>query len=237
MIPILAYANFTKPFKLHIDTCGSGLGAVLYQTLDDGTDAITAYASRSLSKAEIHYPNHKLDFLTLKKTMFEKFHEYLYGSTFDVYTNNNPLMYIPTIAKLDAVSHQWAASLANYNFQLYYRAGKTNSDADALSRVSLPRCVPKVLGTHHQVTAVAVQAMQETILEAPMSPTEAYSCDLCILDPIEDGPQVACMTTDDWHQGQRTDPALGLVMVRMQDGMLGQRLLEPTDPPKLWQLL
>ena len=30
--PILAYANFTKPFKLHTDACGAGLGAVLYQT-------------------------------------------------------------------------------------------------------------------------------------------------------------------------------------------------------------
>ena len=24
--PILAYANFTKPFKLHTDACGTGLG-------------------------------------------------------------------------------------------------------------------------------------------------------------------------------------------------------------------
>ena len=30
--PILAYADFTQPFKLHTDACGSGLGAVLYQT-------------------------------------------------------------------------------------------------------------------------------------------------------------------------------------------------------------
>ena len=30
--PILAYADFTKPFKLHTDACGTGLGAALYQT-------------------------------------------------------------------------------------------------------------------------------------------------------------------------------------------------------------
>ena len=47
------------------------------------------------------------------------------------------------------MSHQWVACLANYNFQLYYTAGKTNIDVDALLRVSWPGCVPNTLGTHH----------------------------------------------------------------------------------------
>ena len=72
---ILAYAHFTKPFKLHIDACGSGLGAVLYQTHKDGTDTVIAYASRSLSKAESHYLAHKLEFLTLKWAVVKTFHE------------------------------------------------------------------------------------------------------------------------------------------------------------------
>ena len=70
--------------------------------------------------------------------MVEKFHEYLYGLTINVYTNNNPMMYVLTMAKLDATSNCWVASLANYNFQLYYRAEKTNIDADSLLRVTWP---------------------------------------------------------------------------------------------------
>ena len=112
--------DFNQPFKLHTDACGSDLGAVLYQTHKDGTDAVIAYASRSLAKAESHYPAHKLEFLSLKWVVAEKIHEYLYGLTFNIYTDNNPLTYILTTAKLDAASHCWVASLANYNFQLYY---------------------------------------------------------------------------------------------------------------------
>ena len=134
-MPILAYADFTRPLKLHTDACRSGLGAVLYQTHDNGMDAVIANASRSLTKAESHYPAHKLEFLTLKWAVIEKFHEYLYGSAFDVYTDNNPLTYILMMANLDAASHCRVAILANYNFQLYYRAGKTNIGVDALLSV------------------------------------------------------------------------------------------------------
>ena len=120
MAPIHACADFTKPFKLHTDAYGSGLGAVLYQTHKDGTDAVIAYASRSLSKAESHYPVHKFEFPALKWMVVEKFHEYLYGLTFDMYRDNNPLTYVLNTAKLDAVSHCWVANLANYNFRLHY---------------------------------------------------------------------------------------------------------------------
>ena len=44
--------------------------------------------------------------------------KYLYGSSFDVYTDNNPLTYVLMTAKLDAVTHHWVSNVANYNFQL-----------------------------------------------------------------------------------------------------------------------
>ena len=104
-VPILACADFTQPFKLHTDACGSGLGAILYQIHEDSKDAVTAYASGNLTKAKFHYSTHKLEFLALKWDVFEKCHEYLYGSTFDIYTDNKPLTYVLTTAKLDALSH------------------------------------------------------------------------------------------------------------------------------------
>ena len=140
-----------------------------------------AYVSRSLSKAESHYPAHKLEFLALKWAVVTKFHEYLYGSTFDVYTDNNLLTYVLTTAKLDAASHCWVASLANYNFRLHYLAGTTNIDADALFRVSWSECMPGNLGTSLKVTAAAVRAIQEAALEKPVCPIEAYSYDLHVV--------------------------------------------------------
>ena len=149
-------------------------------------DAIISYTSRSLSKTEAHYSVHKLEFLALKWAVVKKFHECLYGSTFNIYTDSNPLTYILTTMKLNAVSHHWVASLANYKFWLHYRVGKTNINADALSRVSWPNHMTNTTGMYQQVTATVVQAVEEATLRGPVSCIKAYKCNLCILDPIKD---------------------------------------------------
>ena len=131
--PVLAYADFTKPFIVHTDASGQGLGAALYQ-VQEGKERVVCYASRGLRPSEKNYPAHKLEFLALKWAVSDKFHEYLYGNSFEVRTDNNPLTYVLSTAKLDATSHRWLASLATYNFKLVYRSGKSNGDADGLSR-------------------------------------------------------------------------------------------------------
>ena len=133
--PILAYADYKKPFRLNTDASTSGLGAVLYQKQDDDSERVIAFASRTLTKTERNYDAHRLEFLALKWAVTERFHEYLYGGRFEVYTDNNPLTYVLTSAKLDAASQRWVASLANYDFKIHYRSGKSNADADGLSRI------------------------------------------------------------------------------------------------------
>ena len=197
--------------------------------------AVIAYASRSLNKAESHYPAHKLEFLALKWEVVEKFHEYLYGSTFDVYTDNNPLTYVLTTTKLDAASHHWVVSLANYNFRLYYQVGKTNIDADALSRVSWPECMPDNLGTSLKVNAAAIRAIQEAALDQPACPIEAYSYDFHVLGAVQDSQQVAQMALDHWQQAQEVDPVLGIIIKRLREETLEQDWCKKTDSPKLNQ--
>ena len=100
--PVLTYADYTKPFKVHTDASEHRLGAVLYQDQDDGTTRVIAFASCSLSNAEARYHSSKLEFLALKWSICDHFHEYLYGAHFEVFTDNNPLTYMLTTAKLDA---------------------------------------------------------------------------------------------------------------------------------------
>ena len=116
--PILPYANYKKPFQLHTDASDLGLGAVLYQRDDDNQQRVIAFASHSLSNSEKNYPAHKLEFLALKWVITDRFHEYLYGGQFDVYTDNNPLTYILKSAKLDATGQRWVASLAQKEMAL-----------------------------------------------------------------------------------------------------------------------
>ena len=133
--PILAHANYKKPFKLYTDASENGLGAVLYQKQDDGMDCVIVYASQTLSKSEKNYDANILEFLALKWSVTERFHEYLYSGHFEVYMDNNPLAYILTTTKLDVTRQRRVASLANYNLRISYRSGKLNVEVDALSRI------------------------------------------------------------------------------------------------------
>ncbi len=137
--PVLAYPNFELPFVLHTDASEQGRGAVLYQQQESRLRVI-GYGSRTLTPAERNYKLHsgKLEFLALKWAVCEKFSDYLfYAPHFTVFTDNNPLTYVLKTAKLNAVGHRWVGELADFRFDIRYRPGKANADADMLSRCPL----------------------------------------------------------------------------------------------------
>lgn len=53
---------------------------------------------------------------------------------FQVITDHNPLRYLET-ANLGAVEQRWVAQLSEFNFEVCYKPGRQNVNADVLSRI------------------------------------------------------------------------------------------------------
>ena len=134
--PILAYPDYNKPFILETDASLKGLEAVLMQEDDDGNFCVISYTSHTLKPYErsMHnYSSAKLELLALKWAVCDKFRDYLIGSKFTVLTDNNPLTYVHT-SHLSMAQIRWLSHLMLFDFEIKYRAGKTNQAADALSQ-------------------------------------------------------------------------------------------------------
>ena len=206
--PILAYPDFDLPFILHTDASITGLGAVLYQR-QDGADRVIAYASRRLSPSECNYPAHKLEFLALKWAVCAKFRSYLLGSKLEVFTDNNPLTYVMSTAKLDAATSRWIAELSNFEFSISYRAGRLNKDADALSRIPWPACMAGHMN-QEETDAVLVACLQPTehLETLPVNST-VFAGTLCRTAPSGLLLKTQMITSNhDWRVIQESDPLL-----------------------------
>ena len=131
--PVLAFADFHKPFLLETDTSGDGLGTVLSQKQEDGRYHPVTYTSQGLKGGELRYHSSKLEFLTLKWAITEQFCKYLQYQPFHMKTDNNPLTYVMSTPNLDTIGHRWVASLVGFNFTIEYLRGADNKVANALS--------------------------------------------------------------------------------------------------------
>ena len=152
-----------------------GLGAVLYQ--EHGVEKVNSYASWSLSKSGSKYMVHTLEFLSLKWAITDQCHEYLYGNTFDIYTDINPLTYVLSTARLEATGHRWIAGLANYNFHIHYKSGKSNTEADALSRIEWEKC-------DETIQVESIQAVVAAAIAGDLANIEAVSCSMQVGEPF-----------------------------------------------------
>ena len=222
--PVLAFADPNKPYVLHVDASFKGLGAVLYQSYPEGLRPV-AFASRKLSPSELNYPIHQLEFLSLKWAVVDKFHDYLYGAKFTVRTDNNPLTYVLTSAKLNATGHRWLASLATYEFDIQYRQGKNNIDADLLSRLpdgdvsreweDIP--LPGVKAICHRVN------VEEQVDLSPKYAIQLGAPPECVPDayahPVQmNGGALESLTRDDLIRAQNEDTWIGLVIKAVKKG-------------------
>ncbi|KAI8486535.1 hypothetical protein Bbelb_357700 [Branchiostoma belcheri] len=209
---ILAYPDFELPFILYIDASHDGLGAVLSQE-QKGIERVIAYASRGLKPTERNMDNYssfKLELLGLKWAVTEKFKDYLYGAKCTVYTDNNPLAHLST-AQLGAVEQRWAARLANFDFEIKYRPGKSNVNADVLSRIPAYSS-DKTEGEVEVVSAQVSRICCENYVSPspkPLSVTLSEIVGTGAFEPMSTLPEHA---QGDLSRQQRDDPVLDRVI-------------------------
>ena len=119
-------------FTLNTDASGLGIGATL-NVIRDGVELPVAFFSRQLQGAQKNYSATELEGLAMFKSIFF-FDHFLYGRRFSVYTDHQALVSLLKSKRLNKRLQGWMLKLLDFHFEVIYRPGRCNGDADGLSR-------------------------------------------------------------------------------------------------------
>ena len=177
--PLLVHFDLRKLVVVHCDASEYGLGVVLSHIMKDGSERPVSFGSRTLSLAERNYSTIEKEGLALVFAV-QKFHQYLYGNRFCMYTDHKPLLglfaetaALPTRAASRVI--RWALLLSAYNFELKYREGSKNGNADCLSRLPL-----SMRNGEASQRVVSVALME--LVKSPVTEVDLRQKTLC--DPV-----------------------------------------------------
>ena len=113
------------------------MGAILSQLNKEGVEHPICYASRSCNAAEQNYSSFDGECLAVVWAT-NHFRSYLFGNSFTLVTDHEPLKWIMTTQKLTGKLARWSLLLQEYDFTVEHRGGTANTNADCLSRYPLP---------------------------------------------------------------------------------------------------
>ena len=109
------------------------MGAVLSQSQDDGRVHPIAYASPSLDIHEKNYGVTELETLALVWAV-RYFCAYLLGHRTTVFMDHSACMSLLNHPRPSGKLARWALTIQDMDFVIKYRSGRSNTNADALSR-------------------------------------------------------------------------------------------------------
>lgn len=139
---VLTHFNPSLPIQLACDASPYGVGAVISHVFPNGEERPIAFASRTLNKAESNYAQLEREALSIVFGV-RKFHQYLYGRKFTLFTDHRPLTTIlgphtgiPSLAA--SRLQRWALLLSAHSYDIKYRKSDSHCNADGLSRLPLP---------------------------------------------------------------------------------------------------
>jgi hypothetical protein len=130
---VLRQPDFKREFILDTDASNTGIGAVLSQKFSDGEHPVI-YLSRRLRDAELNYSITEKELLAAMWAM-EQLHYYLYGRRFILRTDHKAILAYNAKGEVSSRRiERWYYRLENYSFEVRYRKGEDQGNADALSR-------------------------------------------------------------------------------------------------------
>ena len=134
--PVRQAPNFTKQFKLSVDACDEGIGAVLIQVGIDEIDHPVCYFCKTFDKHQKNYSIVEKECLALLMAL-QSFDVYLSSTVHKVlvFTDNNPLTFLHKMKNKNQRLLRWSLILQEYNLDIRHIRGKDNVIADTLSRV------------------------------------------------------------------------------------------------------
>ena len=126
---------------LDTDASDTGIGAVLSQMKDDGSEVVTAYASRSLSRPERRYYVTRKELLAVVEFVHHfRHYMYLLGREFTLRTDHNSLVWVRNFKEPEGQLARSLQKLEEYNFTIVHHRGALHSNADALSCIPCRQC-------------------------------------------------------------------------------------------------
>ena len=136
--PVLHLADAKKEYTVTCDASDYAVGAVLSQKYEDGEHPV-AYESRKMNSAEMNYPTHERELLAVIHAL-RTWRHYLAGQKFSVVTDHYSLQYLKTQPQLSKRQARWLDFIAEFDFNIVHKPGKSNVVADALSRLNVLDC-------------------------------------------------------------------------------------------------
>ena len=134
--PVLGVAYPSQPYVLQTDASEKGLGAVLSQINRQGEEHPIAYASRKLLPRETKYSIIEKECLAVVWAL-KFFHVYLYGQSFVIQTDHQPLAWLQRMRNANPRLTRWALAVQPHCLTMEHRPGKNKGNADDLSRGAL----------------------------------------------------------------------------------------------------
>ena len=100
--------------------------------MQHGKGVVISYWSRQLTIAERNYSTIEREALAAV-SIIKEFYPYLYGYTFKLITDHNPLTSLWALKDVGGCLSRWLMYLQQFEFYVEYRAGKHHTNADVLS--------------------------------------------------------------------------------------------------------